>query len=33
MQQHPELDNNEMNVFWKYAVEWINKFPHHAGEK
>lgn len=30
MQDSPDLGENEANVFWKYAVEWINKFPHHA---
>lgn len=29
MSENPELGGTEQEVFWKYAYEWINKFPHH----
>jgi hypothetical protein len=27
VREHPEL-GNELELFWKYSQEWINKLPH-----
>ena len=29
IQQHPQLGNDESMVFYKYAYQWMTKFPHH----